>query len=208
MNVIAANYVDDIFQAAHQGDVATLEMLREHVIPSVPIKRSTSSAKEALVTLLDLAFYYGSPLDGYGLGAPKSERELDATDRTAVWLLERGLELGDLSIIDRALFNHDGQSLINPMSRAMAMLCPRTVLFLIGQGVSPRAPADGDVDREPGGLYAIGAMVESSAWPSKGLAAANMRHLIASAQLARAAQVAILEINGIRKTQPGLPVPY
>lgn len=176
-----------VYDAVRANDVAAMNELRHHIDPSVLLRRLTPSLSQSDFSLLDVAFYALNPRK-----EPKDANDLAATDRSVRWLLERGLELGDRDILTRPIFGAKW----TPISRAMAMLCHSSTLFLLEQGVSAHPPPyQGDMSYQRGfdGLYAVGSLIEGSR--AKGDGPAMMRSMIAAHKRSSAARAALEEIE-------------
>lgn len=168
------------YTAALQGDFETLERMRDRVIPAELMVTTRPSSRGAF-TLLEVALYAG-----LGIYEEKGPTELDSTDNTAFWLIQRSLELGDREILTRKLFDDS----VTPMDRALSMLCPRTVLLLMELGVEPDLES-----KRPNGSSVVGHLVSLSDVPDKNSRVESIHRLVEDFRRVSAARAIIDDIE-------------
>lgn len=187
-----------IFSAAQAGDVHKLESLRRHVHPDVWVANTVPGMSKEPVSLIDAAMYLG--LDG----VMKNEEQLESSDLTVLWLLERAQELGVLGA------EHSNLS-VDPhlLDRALLLLMRRSAVHLTAMGCFPKTvyldlPPNlhgSSVPMDPNSgkiLRPVGYLISELDVPNKPSLVAGLRRAIESAQVARQATAALVEIHSLQ----------
>lgn len=175
------------YAAAFRGDVNALEEMRDRINPGLPLYPSAPT-RDGSFTLLEVSLFVG-----FGIHDEKGPSDIDATDNTAYWLIQRSLEMGDKDILTRRLFDNS----VSPMNRALNMLCPRAVLLLLEHGV------DADVNaKASGGQPLIGCLVNQSVVPDKSRRIESIVALVQDFHRVQAARAIINEIDATPALAP------
>lgn len=173
-----------IYGAAHSGDVQKLEALRQHVHPDVWLSNKTPGMSSDPFSLIDAALYLN--IDGNA----KNEEQLNATDLTVLWLLERAEELGVLKRTHENLSTH-----WNLLDKALLMLSSRVAVFLSSRGCTPY-----DVGPTSHGARSlIGGQIVEADVPGKAAMVESLGKALACAKVAGEARLALADIRSLRK---------